>query len=463
MRTYIALFICAALSATVAAQGPQNRPPSVAITGGTLINVITGEQIKDSRILIEGDRIKQLGRAGEITIPQSAQTIDARGKWIIPGSIDMHTHGAGRRDLPLELYLAQGVTTIRDVAGQLTSLRITRDEIISGKRVGPRLFFAGYILDGDPPVWPQGSLLIDTPERAESAVNFLIDQGADCIKVYNNISEPVLGAIIRTARMRNIPVTGHAPRSMTMAQAVELGMDCLEHIRITGKDLLPLDEANKLDPLPVARREALLWQRFDLGSEKMNRLISLLAQRKVFLEPTLTADEVMSVDGYEAQAADPNNRFLPRRLFDEWARRPTPDMFKVPPELKQAAAAGFKKRKQFVAMCKTAGVPIIAGTDGAFLGKLLPGFGLQRELELLVQSGLKPIEAIQAATINAARLLKRERELGVIEANRVADIVILDADPLEDIRNTRKIHLVMKGGQTFDPTRLLNGQNPAQR
>lgn len=461
----IVLSLCLAATAAVVGQNrlavPLENATSVVITGATLIDVGAGEAIKDSVIVIEGDRIKQVGKAGEVIIPQPAQIIDARGKWVIPGLMDLHSHVSETNDLLLGLYLANGVTTIRDPGGNLTVLRLMRERIGAGKITGPRLFFTGPILDGNPPVWPSGSILADTPERAESAVNFLIDQGVDYVKVYNNISEPVLKVIIRTAHQRQTPVIGHVPRSITMTRAVELGMDCLEHIRITGRELLPLEEATKIDFLPLGRRETLLWQRFDLESDQMKKLVLLLAEKKIFLDPTLTIDEDLFVFGGEEQAKDPNNRFLPRELFDEWARRSRPEIFKVPPELKEAAVAGFKKRQQFVGMLNRAGVQIVAGTDGVGLGKLLPGFGLQHELELLVGSGLTPLEALRAATITAARALKRDKELGSIEVSKFADLVILNADPLTDIGNAGRIHQVMKGGRIYDPNSLLGNQRSA--
>lgn len=409
----------------------------------------TGNQVTDSLIIVEGNRLKQVGKESEVAVLREAQVIDAHGKWIIPGLMDMHAHISETPNIPLDLYLVNGVTTIRDPAGNLTPLRLARQDIESGKRTGPRLFFSGYVLDGNPPLWPDFSVMADTPERAESAVNFLIDQGVDLIKVYNSITEPALVAIVRTAHARGIPVTGHVPRSMTMTRAVELGMDGLEHIRVTGRELLPLEEADKIDFLPFVEREARLWQKFDLDSPKMKALVSLLADKKVFLDPTLTVDEVSSFALYEEQAQDPNNRFLPRKSFTDEVET-APDVFRLPPELKDAAAEGFRKRLQFIGMCSRAGVQIIAGTDGVGEGKLLPGFGLQYELQLLSQAGLTPIQVIQAATINAARALKKDGELGSIEAGKLADLVILSADPLVDIRNASKIDAVMIGGRLLD-------------
>lgn len=442
------LLLLSLLSPPLPSQQGRESAPTVVIKGGALIDVHTGQQINNSLIVVEGNRIKQVGRESEIIVPREAQVIDARNKWIIPGLMDMHAHISGIRNLSLELYLVNGVTTIRDPGGSLTVLRLARQEIDSGKRLGPRLFFAGNILDGNPPLWPDVSIIADTPERAESAVNFLIDQGVDVIKVYNSITEPVLVAIIRAAHRRDIPVAGHVPRSITMTRAVELGMDGLEHIRITGRELLPLEEANKIDFLPLVRREALLWQRFDLDSDKMKKLVTFLAEKKVFLDPTLTIDELTALYLYEEYAKDPNNRFLPRPAMTE--REAAPEVFRLPPELKDVSDAGFRKRLQFIGMCSRAGVQIIAGTDGVGAGKLLPGFGLQHELELLAQAGLTPIQVIQAATINAARALRKDKELGSIEAGKFADLIILNSSPLIDIRNTSKIDAVMIRGRLLD-------------
>ena len=443
------LLLLSLLASSLPSQQGRESMPTVVIQGGTLLDVHTGHQVTGSLIVVEGNRIKQVGRESEIVVPRDAQVVDAQGKWIIPGLMDMHAHISGTRNLPLDLYLVNGVTTIRDPGGNLTPLRLARQEIDSGKRLGPRLFFAGYVLDGNPPLWPDFSVIADTQERAESAVNFLIDQGVDSVKVYNSITEPALVAIVRTAHSRGIPVIGHVPRSMTMTRAVELGMDGLEHIRVTGRELLPLEEADKIDFLPFVQREALLWQRFDLDSDKMKELVSFLAERKIFLDPTLTVDELSSLALYEDQAKDPNNRFLPRDSFINEAEA-APDVFRLPPELKDAAAAGFRKRLQFIGMCGRAGVQILAGTDGVGAGTLLPGFGLQHELGLLAQAGLTPIQVIQAATINAARALKKDEELGSIEAGKLADLVILSSNPLVDIRNASKIDGVMIGGRLLD-------------
>jgi hypothetical protein len=243
---------------------------------------------------------------------------------------------------------------------------------------------------------------------------------------------------------------------MTMTRAIEVGITRLEHIRITGKEMLSAEEAGKIDPLPVGRREPMLWQRFDLQSEKMRGLVRLLAQSKVFLDPTLVVDEFSEVSNPDAEKENLDNQYLPEADVEEavssWKKNP---LFETPVQLREAAVEGFRKEQQFVGMCNQAGVRIIAGTDGPNIGRLMPGFGLHRELELLVASGLTPLQALRAATSTAAEALGKEHELGTIERGRLADLVVLDANPLARVQNLRKINLVVQAGKIYSPGELL--------
>jgi imidazolonepropionase-like amidohydrolase len=431
----------------------QTSPTVLVLRGGTLVNVASGKEISDSVIVMRGERIEQVG-SGNTGIPDGAQIIDAKGKWIIPGLIDSHAHAENPDDTPFSLYLTNGVTTIRNPGGNITVLRLTRERLLRGELIGPRLFFSGPLLDGVPPVWPDLSLLVDTPQRARSAVNFLADQGVDFVKVYNNVKEPELRAIVETAKELELPVAGHIPRSMTMTHAIELGMTRLEHIRVTGREMLSLDEAQKIDLLPLGSREPLLWQRFDLQSEKMRALVQRLARSKIFLDPTLVAAEVTEVPTLDADRNDPNNQYLSPTVVERYVNFKSP-LYELPPDLQAAGAEAFHKQEKFVGMCNRAGVKIIAGTDGPGIGSLLPGFGLHRELELLVASGLSPLQALRAATLTAAEALGKEDRLGTIEPGKFADMVVLNADPLQEIQNLRKIYLVVQGGKTYAPDALL--------
>ncbi|HXW92535.1 MAG TPA: amidohydrolase family protein [Terriglobales bacterium] len=432
--------------------------PTLAIVSATLVDVRTGKETPDTVILIRGERIEQVGPSDKITVPSQAVVVDAARKWVIPGLMDMHAHAGNPQEVPVNLYLAQGVTTIRSPGGNISLLRLLREQIDSGKTIGPRLFFSGPLLDGNPPVWPNDSFLVDTPERGQSAVNFLADQGVDFIKVYNNVSEPVLATIIETAKQRGLIVAGHIPRTMTMTRAVDLGMKSLEHIRVTGREILTVEEANRIDFLPLGQREPLLWEKFDPASPKFTELIRHLADKGIYLDPTLTIDEATFVLGSAAQHNNPNNSVLPPQWIEFEESHHSP-LYDVPPALRETAGNGFKKRQQFVGMCSRAGVKIIAGTDGPGLGTLVPGYGLHHELQLLVESGLSADQALRAATLTAAEALGKDKDLGSVEAGKLADLLIVGADPLADIRNASKIEMVIKGGKQYRPADLIQNHH----
>jgi Amidohydrolase family len=428
------------------------------IKGTTLLDVYTGRQISRSVIVIENDRIKAVGDSN-IVIPRNAQVIDAQGKWVIPGLFDMHVHGSARSDVPVALYVVNGITTVRDMGGNITSLRMMRQKIESGEQLGPHLFYTGNVLDGNPPVWPAISIILDSAGEAKSAVEFLIGQGADSIKIYNNVTESVLDEIIKASKRAHIPVGGHVPKAISLKRALELGLDFIEHSAIRSRDLLEWNlitqsELNQFSSLSsVTQKEALIWQRVDLNSPEVKALVSLMVEKGVFLDPTLSIDEYDSLFLYEQEAKHPNNRYL-NHAFVEEALGPEHDIFRMPSELKTVAVNGVEKRRRFVGMCNRAGVKILAGTDGPGIGRLTVGFGLHHELSLLVEAGLKPLEALQSATINAARALRKENEMGSLEAGKFADIVILNSDPLADIHNTTKIDAVMLRGRLLNRTTL---------
>jgi imidazolonepropionase-like amidohydrolase len=426
-----------------------------ALRGATLVDVRAEKSIHDAVVVVDGERITHVFSSADGQVPADAELVDLRGKWLVPGLLDMHVHGTTRSDVPLELYVAMGVTGIRDLGGNLTALRLLRKELADSAQLGPRLFFAGPMLDGDPPDAPRLAIIADTPIRAASAVEFLLDQGVDTIKVYNGLSGEALEAAARAAHRRGIPVVGHVPRALTVEQAIDFGLDEIEHSALRAADLvawkkLDEQEATRLASLrSVTQREALVWQRVDPEWEQVTSLVDRLAKSHVGLCPTLIVDEFDSRFLYSAEANHPANRFLPRSFVEE-SLGPEHDMFRTPPELKSVVVSGIQKRRRFVAACARAGVRIVAGTDGPGIGRLVPGFGLHHELEILVECGLRPIHALRTATIDAARAMRKERDLGSIEPGKLADLIVLDGDPLADIRNTTRIHAVSLGGELLE-------------
>jgi len=298
------------------------------------------------------------------------------------------------------------------------------------------------------------SIMVETPERARGAVQFLASQDVDFIKVYNWVPDASLEVILETAHRLGLRVTGHVPRTITMTRAIQLGMDCLEHIRITGRELLPTEEADRIDPLPVARRETLLWERFALESPKMERLIRLVADSRVFFDPTLLVDSALSLDGYQVDTDNPANADVPEEVRKAFLGEEQPSIFDISQVNLETAHNGFRKRQRLVRMLHEAGARLLAGTDCFGLGKQLPGLGLQNELGLLVESGLSPLAALQAATVTAADALGQRDNLGALEVGKLADLVVVEGDPLRDIQNARRVRTVVKAGQVYDPHAL---------
>jgi imidazolonepropionase-like amidohydrolase len=435
---------------------------SVALIGGTLVDVTAGECRPDQVVVVRGGRITEAGPAGQVAVPAGAARREVRGRWMAPGLIDMHCHLTPlSMDVPLELLLACGVTTVRDPGGNAAEQRLMREAVRDGTRTGPRILAAGDILDGNPPVAAAMRILADTPGRGAAAVRHLAAQGMDCVKVYNGITEPVLAAIVAAAAEAGLPVIGHVPRSMSMRRAVEMGLTGLEHIRVTALDFLPRERARELDLLPVGEREPRIWQLIDLDAAWVGELIEVIASRGAALDPTLLIDQVIYGAGLDAQREHPDNACLPAATLANWAADQSPPWFAVPGSLRVAVTDMLAKRKEFVGRCAQAGVPILAGTDGAGLGDLLPGFALHRELSLLRDCGLSARQALAAATVSAAGALGLASQIGSIEPGKSADITVWSADPLTTRLQPSDLDLVIAGGHCHDPATLLAGLSSA--
>jgi hypothetical protein len=232
-------------------------------------------------------------------------------------------------------------------------------------------------------------------------------------------------------------------------------MDCLEHIRVTGRELLSPEEAAHIDPLPLGVRETLLWERFDLRSNGMVRLIQRLAESQVYLDPTFLIDAAMFCGEIDDNRTVAIEERLPETVRSALHDPDWTDDLRGPADMEERARQGFAKRLTFIRMCRDAGVRLLAGTDSFGAGALLPGAGLLNELSFLTQAGLEPLEALRAATITAARALGHEADLGTLEEGKLADVVVLDADPLADIANVRTTRLIVSRGDVNTPDELV--------
>lgn len=420
------------------------------IRDATLIDGTGAEPTENTTIVIDGETITSVGQGG--SDPADAEVIEGRGRWAVPGLIDMHVHVelVGRESLPL--WLALGVTTVRDLGSGLDFLVETR-RLQENGATGARLLFSGPMIDGDPPTWPALVRVTSDAGAAVAAVDEYVAAGADAIKLYTTLPPDSLRRCIDHVDGR-LPVTGHL--GVTLAsEAMEAGINGLEHALLTPYgDLGP-------DDMRVAPGETMMspgfwpkvaegWTKTDLSTDRVKRWIDLLVQKDVSFCPTLTV-----VPGAGDQPGDGELQHAPSIVAERWkeATRLRETMH-VPPEFEERARLARGKLQELVARVHEAGGRIVSGTDTGAIRNLVPGFSLHHELEFLSGAGISNMDVLRAATSRAAEALWRD-DLGVIAAGKRADVLLLRSDPLDDIRALRDVERVVQDGRVFEPQELL--------
>jgi imidazolonepropionase-like amidohydrolase len=438
-----------------AAEPPAPDDPLV-ISGVTLIDGTGAAGQRGMTVIVEGGRIARIGRTGRIALPSPARTINASGKFMIPGLWDMHTHWSRADYLPL--YLANGVTGVRLMRG-LPVHGQWRKAAADGQLLAPHLVIASPLVDGPAPVFPD-SVIAGDAAGGRAAVAKVRADGADFVKVYSLLPRDAYFGLMDEARRRGMAVAGHVPRSITTGEASAAGQKSIEHLsgiafacsRLQAE--LPADiarlEADAAKPgasyLTLLRR--LEGKHYDAYDPK--RCVALFARFRTngtWQVPTLMVNR-MAVRQAEPGFADPDRRFMPRV-----ARSTNPADHPVYKHFSKADFARLAKNQaremRIVGGMQRAGVGILAGTD------VVPiGFSLHDELALLVEAGLTEMQALQAATRNPAAYLGQLDMAGTIEVGKRADLVLLDANPLADIRNTSRISAVVFGGKPMDRAAL---------
>lgn len=430
-------FIAAAVKAQLAALAKLSAtsrtaaPKKLAIVGATLEDSTGAAPVKDSVILIEGGVITAAGPRSQTKIPKDATVLDASGKFAVPGLWDMHAHYEQVEWGPI--YLAAGVTSVRDVGNEFEFIRTLHDELDAkqNRAIGPHLEFAG-IIDGSGPT-SIGVTTADTPEQALRWVEKYKAAGAKQIKIYSSVKPEIVKAITTDAHARGMTVTGHIPEGMTAIEGVHYGMDQINHISYE----LPYFARPVLgaDGKPDRSKAAIP----DLDGPRVKDLISTLQFHHTVLDPTAALYETFMLTKPLAEA-EPGITHVPVQLREA---------LDSPPATGDRAAAMETRRKTMIDTLRilhAAGIPIIAGTDQA-----VPGHSLHRELELYVEAGFTPLEALQAATIVSARAIGVEKESGSLQVGKRGDVLLLDADPLADIHNTRAVWRTVSQGAVYEP------------
>ena len=444
-----AIALVAAMSIANAAQlGAQSGragalPPrrQVAIVHATIYTMSDSTPIRDGIVVIGGGRITHVGPLASVEIPADARVIDASGKFVIPGLWDMHVHTAVPGGEPLlGLYLANGVTGVRDMGGDLGVIQDWRKQIRVGKLAGPRIVASGPYLQGGEAALPHFVVL--TPADARRAVDSLAKLGADFVKVHELVPRDAYFELARAARARGLALAGHISAGISVEEAADSGQRSLEHLNgfanpCTLSDSTRLAKVHSLHRLVMG----------ECSTTDQTPVYRHIASTRTWVTPTLIALEMAAVLPGPVPA-DSLARYEPEFLREAMAAalEIPADM---PPDANVLGGALYSKRMETVRGLVRSGVPILAGTD-APLPNSIPGFGLHAELEALVRSGLSPWQALRAATIEPARYFASDT-MGAICAGCAADLVVLDADPLRDIRNTRRIALVVADGRLYTP------------
>jgi imidazolonepropionase-like amidohydrolase len=403
-------------------------PPraAVVISHVTIVDPAIGVETLDQTVVVSDRKIVDVGAQGEIKIPAGARVIDGKGKFLIPGLWDMHVHLLWEPaiDTLFPLCIANGVTGVRDMHTHFSFEQIHRwqREVEEGKRVGPRFVYAGPILDGPQPIWP-GSIAVANAEAGRKAVRDVKANGSSYVKVYERLPREAYFSIADEAKKQGIPFVGHVPGSITPAEASDAGQKSIEHLSHY------LENCNTGNVLSYdASKAAALFEKF--------------WKNHTWQCPTLIVTQTTTFGREDRIAKDPRRKYftptiLSRVGFDDSKR-----------DWDFTLKFWTEEQKLMRDMLKT-NLDVLAGTDTPIV-RNVPGFTLHDELKLLVEAGYATNQALAAATSNPARFLGMENSMGSIEKGKAADLVLLNADPMEDIANTTKIEAVVADGRLYD-------------
>jgi imidazolonepropionase-like amidohydrolase len=393
------------------AVAPRQRG-TFALTNGRLIDATGAPAIERANVIVRDGRIEAAGPADTTRVPAGVPVVNLVGGTILPGLWDMHAHVGLAEWGPV--YLASGVTTARDMGGEFDAVTALRDAWRDGTAIGPRLLLAGLV-DGPGPA-SFGHVTAATPDQGRAAVKKYKDAGFQQMKLYSLLDRPTAAAVIDAAHAAGMTVTGHIPNGLTMREIVEMGMDHIAHLTV---------------------RDAP-------GSDALRDTIAFLTSHRTVIDPTVSWNELLGrsaqtpIESFQpgfVHAAAP----LQRLIAGAHGGAVTP----------QQATDRLARSLAIVKALHDAGVPIVAGTD-----KGVPGVSVAREIELYVQAGIAPIDAIRAATAVPARVMGLDKETGTIAPGLRADLIVVDGNPLAKIADLRNVRLVAANGRLYDAARL---------
>ena len=448
--------------AALARQAAASGTDVVILRGGTVIDATGAPPRLDTAVVLVGDRITWVGPAAHLPPTVGAVVLDCRGKYVIPGLHDMHTHGSDYEQLFPALHLANGVTAVREMWGYPEN-RATRDKIERGELLGPRITLASSIVDGPVSLLGPPVTKVATDAEARAAVHTARAEGAAFLKVYSYLPREPFLAIADECRKLGLPFDGHWAFRMTLGESSDAGQRSLEHFfgvaidtSTRRDDLLGVLAATPFDP--VAPRDFFnLYRELDRQAALTPSLAGTqaffgkLAANGTWLCPTMVLNRAMTLPA-DTYAHDPRLKYVPPDIREFWAERIKLYSPVTPEEIAQQKAY-LDARLALIGAADQAGVRFLGGTD-CLNPYSFPGFGLHDELGVLVDAGLSPLRALQTVTRDAACFLGEGDTAGTVSVGKVADLVVLDANPLDDIGAVRKIDTVLTRGRVLDRARL---------
>jgi imidazolonepropionase-like amidohydrolase len=455
-----AVVLAAAPAGSIAAQ--PSAPAVLAFTHATVIDVERGRADQDMTVVVAGNRIAAVGTSATVRAPAGTRVVDATGKVIIPGLWDMHVHATGSfiDKVFLPMLVANGITGVREMFSQSAWVDSSRAAVRAGAFAGPRIVASGHILDGAPPIWP-GSVVAKNADEGRRTVDSLQKTGADFIKVYSRLSREAYFAIAAEAKRVGIPFAGHVPTLVAAGEASDAGQKSIEHLTgVLGacssrdrdfRDAIGAAVASPKgwDSAAVVSRHQMRALLDSFDAARCRELARTLVKNGTWMVPTIAVLRSTAYLDDTTLAADPRLEYIPNIFSRSW--NPRNDF-----RFQALTAADWLARKEIyrrqlevVRLLHDAGVQFLAGTD-LLNPYIYPGFSLHDELASLVGAGFTPAEALRAATLSPARYLGATDSLGTVAVGKVADLVVLDASPLADIRNVSRIHAVVANGRYLD-------------
>jgi imidazolonepropionase-like amidohydrolase len=447
------------LSLATALARAQPNESVFALTNATVVGIAGNSSSQRATVLIRGDHIVDVFEPGKIKIPDGARTIDATGKFLIPGLWDMHMHLSYVSEHAFPLLIANGVTGVCDMGGDLDQIDRWRDEIRNGTRIGPRIVRAGPVLDGPRTEEGKYRVTVNNADEGRKAVESLKQRGVDFIKVYHFLSRDSYFAIADQAKKQGIAFDGHIPNGVSPQEASDAGQRRIEHTTVLLQSTISLQKKEGRSS------KELTAQAFDtlLGAQGA-AWFQTMVKNGTWHTPTLVLARSFLLRAELAAKPDDRRKYVAPVVKEHWEKNnPVPQNVSEQDMVERRQA--LQKMIEVVRAMHKAGVQMLAGTDPP-TRDVFPGFSLHDELRLLVDAGFTPREALETATVNPAKCL-RLSSYGGIEKGKAADLVLLNADPLADIANTQKIAGVVVAGKFFArpalDEMLRNTQEPVSK